>query len=93
MFNSEMNLRHWIRSSLIDALFRILRLRHDQENLTTVDECIVAIIGVAFSCTVESSAERMTMRKVEAKLVKIKKRFLREVGEINMTDYFLNHEV
>lgn len=48
---------------------------------------------MAFSCTVESSAERMTMRKVEAKLVKIKKRFLREVGEINMTDYFLNHEV
>ncbi|XVF49441.1 hypothetical protein PTKIN_Ptkin04bG0012300 [Pterospermum kingtungense] len=83
MFNGEMNLRHWICSSLPHALDRIVDLTllpREQKNLAAVKECILAIMEVAFSCTVESSDQRMTMRQVETELVRIKKRFLSANG-------------
>ncbi|XVF49444.1 hypothetical protein PTKIN_Ptkin04bG0012500 [Pterospermum kingtungense] len=79
MFNGEMNLIHWVYSSLpyaVDKIVDLTLLQPDQEKLAAVKECISAIMLVAFYCTLACSGERITMKEAESSVIQIKSHFL-----------------
>ncbi|XP_022738738.1 probable LRR receptor-like serine/threonine-protein kinase At3g47570 isoform X2 [Durio zibethinus] len=79
IFNGEMNLRHWVCSSLphaVESIVDFTSLQSCWRDLAADRTCILSIMEVACGCTAESPDDRMTMTVVATKLVRIKKEYL-----------------
>ncbi|CAI9786688.1 unnamed protein product [Fraxinus pennsylvanica] len=78
MFGEQMSLKSWVSQSLnenkITEVVDANLLRSEDNNFTAKMQCVLSILALAMECLVDSPMERIGMRKVVARLEKIKKR-------------------
>ncbi|KAJ0016839.1 hypothetical protein Pint_11716 [Pistacia integerrima] len=78
IFTEDMSLRSWVGESLCSTLMQVLDtnlLRRDDEHFSTKEECVSSILSLAMECTRESPAERMSIKEVATRLIKIRVEF------------------
>ncbi|XP_044509087.1 probable LRR receptor-like serine/threonine-protein kinase At3g47570 [Mangifera indica] len=75
MFTEEMSLRRWVSESLCSTVMQVVDtdlLRRDDEHFSSKEECVSSVLSLALECTRESPLNRITMKEVVTRLIKIK---------------------
>ncbi|XP_044509390.1 probable LRR receptor-like serine/threonine-protein kinase At3g47570 [Mangifera indica] len=75
MFIEEMSSRRWVSESLCSTVMQVVDtdlLRRDDEHFLSKEECVSSILSLAMECTRESPLNRITMKEVVTRLIKIK---------------------
>lgn len=82
IFEDGRNLHHFTKTALPERVMEIVEpsllseVAGDDDNITTskgkIKECLVAVLTIGVSCSMESPGERMDMRDVVAELCRIK---------------------
>ncbi|XP_044507258.1 putative receptor-like protein kinase At3g47110 [Mangifera indica] len=74
MFIEEMSLRRWVGVSLCSTVVQVVDINlhtRDDEHFSSKEECVSSILSLAMECTRESPLERLTMKEVVTRLIKI----------------------
>ncbi|KAJ0081662.1 hypothetical protein Patl1_11947 [Pistacia atlantica] len=78
IFTEEINLRRWVGESLCNTEMQVVDtnlLRRDDEHFSSKEECVSSILSLAMECTRESPTERISIREVATRLIKIRVKF------------------
>ena len=77
MFSGDLSLNSWVEDSLPDALQVVDAnlIRPEDEHFTDKLKCVTLIMKLALNCYRECPRERISMKDVLAKLIKIKHQF------------------
>ncbi|XVF18542.1 hypothetical protein REPUB_Repub11eG0031400 [Reevesia pubescens] len=82
LFSGEMSLKEWVQQCLPSALTQVvdpnLLSSRGREHLAAMD-CALSILQLGGECSVDLAEERIDMKKVFAKLKKIKIKFLKDI--------------
>ncbi|XP_031273269.1 probable LRR receptor-like serine/threonine-protein kinase At3g47570 [Pistacia vera] len=81
IFSEEMSLRSWVGESLCSAVMKVVDsnlVSRDDESFSRKEECLSSILSLAMECTRESPGERINIREVVSKLLKIRVNYLTE---------------
>ncbi|KAJ0017142.1 hypothetical protein Pint_11745 [Pistacia integerrima] len=83
IFSEEMSLRSWVGESLCSAVMKVVDgnlVSRDDENFSRKEECLSSILSLAMECTRESPGERINIREVVSKLLKIRVNYLANIA-------------
>ncbi|XP_044507769.1 probable LRR receptor-like serine/threonine-protein kinase At3g47570 isoform X2 [Mangifera indica] len=75
MFTEEISLRRWVGESLCSTVMEIVDtnlLTRDDEHFSSKEECVSSILSLAMECTRETPQDRITMKEVVTRLIKIR---------------------
>ncbi|XP_044495790.1 putative receptor-like protein kinase At3g47110 isoform X1 [Mangifera indica] len=78
IFIGEKSLRSWVGESLYSTVMQVLDadlLIRDDEHFSSKEACVSSILSLAIECTRESPLERINIKEVAARLIKIRVEF------------------
>ncbi|XVF82624.1 hypothetical protein PTKIN_Ptkin16aG0064100 [Pterospermum kingtungense] len=84
IFSAEMNIKHWIKSSLYNGISGVVDsnlVHEDDEYFVIKANCVASIMELAFGCTAELPEDRLDMKHVVSKLKDIKAKFLNNIQQ------------
>lgn len=79
MFSGKMDLRSWVNKNLHCSFLQVvdnkLMETVDDEHIHAEEQCVASILDLALDCSMDSPAERITMKEAVHRLEQIKLMF------------------